>query len=167
MNKKLHKITATAVFSAMIFVLTFAIKFPAASGYVHMGDSLLYLCTLIMGSPWGMIAGAIGEGFADVAGGYVAYAPATVIVKVLAALPFVYVRKKSAKLFSLPSVIASVIAGVINTAGYFAADLIISKAYAFVDIPGNLIQALASAVIFIIIALALDKVKILDKINIQ
>ncbi len=167
MNKKLHKITATAVLSAMIFVLTFLVHFPAPSGYVHMGDAILYVASLMLGSPWGIIAGALGEGLADAAGGYAAYAPATAIIKALMALPFLYVRKKKRTFFSASSVIASIISGVINVIGYFAADMIISRAYAFVDVFGNVIQSIASVVIFAIIAFTLDKSKIMDKIGIQ
>ena len=167
MNEKLHKITATAVFSAMIFVLTFLVHFPAPSGYVHMGDAILYIASLVLGCPWALIAGALGEGLADVAGGFAAYAPATAIIKALMALTFVYVRKNNKKLFSLAAVIASVVSGVINVAGYFAADMLISREYAFVDIFGNVIQSAASAVIFVILAFALDKSNIMDKIKLQ
>ena len=55
-------------------------------------------------------------------------------------------------------------AGFVTVGGYFLADLIISKEYAVVDIPGNVIQAVGSAVIFIIFAIALDKINIKDKI---
>ena len=54
-------------FAALIFVVTVFLKIPAASGYVHIGDSLIYLASLIIG-PWAMLAGAIGEGLADIAG---------------------------------------------------------------------------------------------------
>lgn len=40
--------------------------------------------------------------------------------------------------------------------GYFIADMIIDKAFAVVDIPGNVIQAVGSAVVFMIIAAAFD-----------
>ena len=167
MNKKVHSVVLTAVFSAMVFAFTFIVHIPAPSGYVHIGDSVIYICSLLLGSPWGFIAGAVGGGLADIAGGFAAYAPATVIIKPLAAIPFIIIRKKNTKLFSAYSVIASVAAGIINTVGYFAADMLISREYAFVDIAPNLVQAGASAVVFIIFALALDKVKIKDKIGNQ
>ena len=163
MNDKLRKTIISGVFCAMIFVLTMFVKFPVASGYVHFGDALVYICASMLG-PWGIIAGAIGEGLADVAGGFAAYFPATVIVKALIALPFALFNTKSERLLSLKSGLFTLISGVITVLGYFLADLVIDKAYAVVDIPGNVIQALGSAVIFIIIAAAFDKAKIKNKI---
>lgn len=160
MNKNLKKIVTTAVFSAMIFVMTFFVKVPVASGYVHFGDALIYICAGIVGGPWAMLAGAIGAGLADLAGGYAMYAPATIIVKALIALPFILVNKKSEKVLTPLSALMSIPAGIITVLGYFIADLIIDKAYAIIDIPGNVIQAVGSAVIFIVLSLALDKAKI-------
>ena len=167
MNDKTRNVVATAVFSAMVFAFTFIVHIPAPSGYVHIGDAVIFICSLLLGSPWGFIAGAVGGGLADLAGGFAAYAPATIVIKPLMAIPFVVIRNKSAKLFSPLAVIASVAAGVINTVGYFAADMIISREYAVADILPNIIQAGASAVVFVIFALALDKVKITDKIRVH
>ena len=169
MDVKLKRTVYTAVLSAMIFVLTTFLHVPVASGYVHFGDALLYICAILLGSPWAFLAGAVGEGLADVAGGFAAYAPATVIIKVLMVIPFVLLNKTQGakKLFSKKAVMFSVLAGVIFVLGYFAADMVIARAYAFVDIPGNIIQSAGSAVIFVALALALDKAKILDKINIH
>ncbi|MBR0413040.1 MAG: ECF transporter S component [Eubacterium sp.] len=164
MNNKLKNIIVTAVFSAMIFVLTAVLHIPVASGYVHLGDALLYVCALMLDMTWALVAGALGEGLADVASGFAAYAPATVIIKVLIALCFTLIKKKSGKLLSAFSALMTVPAGVITVGGYFLADLVISREYAVVDIAGNAIQAVASAIIFIIIAAALDKIKIKDKI---
>jgi uncharacterized repeat protein (TIGR04002 family) len=163
MNKSLRKTIISGVFCAMIFVLTMFVKFPVASGYVHFGDALIYICASLLG-PWGIVAGAIGEGIADVAGGFAAYFPATVIVKALIAIPFAFFNTKSEKLLSVKSGLFTLISGVITVVGYFFADLIIDKSYAIVDIPGNVIQALGSALIFIIIAAAFDKAKIKNKI---
>ena len=163
MDNKLRKTVITGMFCAMIFVLTMFVKFPVASGYVHFGDALVYICASLMG-PWGIIAGAIGEGLADVAGGFAAYFPATVIVKALIALPFVFAGKNSDKILTLKSGLLTILSGAITVGGYFLADLIIDKAYAIVDIPGNIIQAVGSAVIFIVIAAAFDKAKIKSKL---
>lgn len=165
MNKNLRKIVTTAVFAAMVFVMTFFIKVPVASGYVHFGDAIIYICACIMGGPWAMLAGAIGAGLADVLGGFAVYAPATIIVKALIAVPFIVTSKRSEKIFSLPNALMTIIAGLITVGGYFIADLIIDKSYAIIDIPGNIIQAVGSAVIYIVLALAFDSVKLKKKLN--
>ena len=165
MNDKLKKLAVSGMFAAMIFVLTMFVKIPVASGYVHFGDALVYISAILLGSPWALLAGAIGEGLADVIGGYAIYAPATIIIKVLIALPFTFINKSCKKLLNVKTVLFSLLAGVITVGGYFIADMIIDKAYAVVDIPGNIIQAVGSALIFIAAAAAIDKAKIIDKIK--
>ena len=164
MNKNVKKITLTGVFSAMIFVLTMFVKVTVPSGYVHFGDAMIYVCAVLLGSPWALIAGAIGEGLADVAGGFAMYAPATVIIKVIIALIFSLCKDEN-KLLTVKSGIMTIPAALVTVGGYFAADMIIDKAYAFVDIPGNIIQGVGSAVVFIAIAAMLDKVKIIKKVD--
>jgi len=164
MNTNIRKTVITGVFCAMIFALTMFVKFPVASGYVHFGDALIYICASLLG-PWGILAGAIGEGLADVAGGFAAYFPATVIVKALIAVPFAFFNTKSEKILSVKSALFTLISGAVTVLGYFLADLIIDKSYAIVDIPGNIIQAVGSALIFVVIAAAFDKSKIKNKIG--
>lgn len=160
------KVAFTGVFAAMVFVTTFFVKVPVASGYVHFGDAMIYLGAGIIGGPWAMLAGAIGAGLADLIGGYAIYAPASIIIKALIVVPFMFAYKKEYKLFNLKAVLMSIPAGVITVGGYFIADMIIDKAYAVVDIPGNIIQAIGSAVVFAVVSFALDKAKIKEKIKI-
>ncbi|MBQ9228237.1 MAG: ECF transporter S component [Eubacterium sp.] len=167
MNKKLKKTAVTGLFAAMIFVLTFLIKIPAPTGYVHFGDALVYACAMILGSPWALIAAALGEGLADIVGGYVVYFPATAVVKLLIALPFLWAAKRQNGLFSLRTSLLTLLSGAINIGGYFVADLIIDKSYAIVNIPGNVVQAVGSAVIFIILALAFDRTGVTERIKSQ
>jgi uncharacterized repeat protein (TIGR04002 family) len=166
-NNKVFKMVATAMFTAMIFVFTRFISVPVATGYVHFGDALVYLVASTLGGPWGFFAAAVGEALADITSGWLTYAPATLIVKALIALPFVLVNKKSEKILTPLTALFTIPAGAITVGGYFVADLIIDKAYAFVNITGNVIQAVGSAIIFIVIAIAFDAVKIKKKLFID
>ena len=163
-NNKIFKMVATALFTAMIFLLTRFVSVPVATGYVHFGDALVYLVASVMGGPWAFFAAAVGEALADVASGWIAYAPATLIVKALIALPFALVWKKSDKVLTPLTALLTIPSGVITVAGYFVADMIIDKAYAVVNIPGNVIQAVGSAVVFIILAAAFDAAKLKKKL---
>lgn len=159
-TNNVYKMVLTALFTAMIFVLTRFVSVPVATGYVHFGDALVYLTASILGGPWGLFAASVGEALADISSGWLSYAPATLIVKALIALPFVLVNKKSEKILTPLTALFTIPAGAITVGGYFIADLIIDKAYAFVNIPGNVIQACGSAVVFIVLAAALDAGKI-------
>lgn len=165
MNKNLKNLAAAGMMTAMVFVVTLLVKIPAPSGYIHPGDALLYVSAMLLNAPWALLAGALGEGFADIVGGYAAYYPATVLIKALMALLFIMVRNREGKLLSLRTALLTVAAGAVNVGGYFAADCIIDKAYAVVDLAGNAVQSAASVILYILLALALDKVKIKDKIG--
>lgn len=163
-NKKVFKMVVTAMFTAIIFLLTRFVSVPVATGYVHFGDAIVYLVASLLGGPWGFFAAAVGEALADVASGWITYAPATLIVKALIALPFALTYKKSEKILTPLTALLTIPAGAITVLGYFVADLIIDKAYAVVNIPGNIIQAVGSAIIFIVIALAFDGAKLKKKL---
>ena len=163
MKSNAKKLAYTGMFAAMIFVLTAFIRFPVPSGYVHFGDAVIYVASVLIG-PWAMLAGALGEGIADLIS-FPQYVPATVIIKILVSLPFVIAGKRSERLLTLRTALMCIPALAVTVLGYFIADMLIDKTYALVDIPGNIVQAVASGVIFIIIAAALDKVNIKSKMK--
>lgn len=163
-NNKLSKMVITAMFTAMIFVLTRFISVPVATGYVHFGDALVYLVAAVIGGPWAFFAAAVGEALADITAGWLTYAPATLIVKALVALPFVLTYKKSEKILTPLTGLLTIPSGVITVLGYFAADMIIDRTYAFVNIAGNVIQALGSAAVFVVIAAAFDRMGLKKKL---
>lgn len=167
MNKKVLNMVYAAVFAAMIFVLTRFVQVPVASGYVHFGDALVYIVASTLGGPWALFAAAVGATLADITAGWLTYAPATFIIKMLIALPFIFVNKKSEKILTPLAALFTIPSGVITVLGYFIADCIIDKAYAVVDIPGNVIQAVGSAVIFIVLAAAFDAAKLKKKLFID
>lgn len=163
-NNKVFKMAATAMLTAMIFLLTRFVTIPLAVGYVHFGDALVYITASVIGGPYALFAAAVGEALADITAGWVAYAPATMIIKILIALPFVFVHKKSDRILTPITALLTIPSGIITVAGYFAADMIIDKAYAFTNIAGNAVQAVGSAVIFIILGAAFDTTGIKKKL---
>lgn len=71
-----------ALFIALATVLTMfpQIKTPTG-GYVHFGDSIIYLASVFMGPLAGAVVGAVGHALADLISGYAIFAPLTFIVK--------------------------------------------------------------------------------------
>lgn len=81
------KITYAGLMAALCYI-GYAI-FPAinASGTkVHIGNAFVVLGALLLGGPYGGLAGAIGLSLADILGGYAASAPRTFICKLLIGL---------------------------------------------------------------------------------
>lgn len=164
MNKNILRLTSTAMFTAVIFVLTRFVSVPVASGYVHFGDALVYICAMTLGGIPAVFAAAVGEMLADISYGFLNYAVATVIIKALISLPFIFIFKKSDKILTPLSFMLTIVGGFVTVGGYFLADLVIDKTYAVVNIPGNIIQAVGSAVIFVVFAAAMDKLSLKKKL---
>ena len=171
MKKKdsLYKKTYTAIFSAIILLSTMLVKFSTGmgEGYVHFGDCFIYLTACILPFPYCLIAGALGGALADILGGFAVWSLPTAIIKILIALPFMLMcrKNKSQKILSMKTALTTIVSGLISIIGYFVTECILySVASATLSLIGNTIQAVASGILFIIIASALDKINFKSKL---
>ena len=157
MNSQVKKLTFTALMAAMITIFTaYICHIPVGQngGYIHFGDSLIYIA-----------AAAIGGGMADLLTAPI-WAPATIIIKALISIPF---TSKSDKIMTVRNVVSTIIAFAISATGYAIAEAFITYGFtkqAFtgliaiipVSVPGSCIQSGGSAIIFVILGLVLDKI---------
>ncbi len=169
-KKSLLTITYTAIFTAIILLSTTLIKFSTGlgQGYIHFGDCFIYLTASMLPFPYCIIAGALGGALADILGGYAIWVIPTAIIKILIALPFALICKKykSNKILNKKTALMPIISGIITILGYFVAECVLySVASATLSIIGNSIQAVASGVLFYIVATALDKINFKRRIN--
>ena len=93
-NLKLRIIVFTGLFAALVCVLTM-LHIPVGNGYIHVGDSLIYLSSMLLPFPCGMIAGGIGGGLSDLFSGYLAYVIPTFVIKVLNSLLIYIIARRS------------------------------------------------------------------------
>lgn len=169
MNKGLKKTSLAALFAALCAITTAFIKVPTGinGGYVHFGDSVIYISACLLG-PVAVASAAIGGALADLLAGAAIWAPASAIIKALITLPFtattVFLRKNKKahfKIVNAKSIIASIISGLITVFGYYTAEgIMFSFKAAILSLPFNAIQAIGSTAVFILLGLALDAVKI-------
>lgn len=159
---KLRLMTITGLMAAMITLMTaYICHIPTGvnGGYIHFGDSLIYIAAVILPTPYALAAAAIGGGLADLMTAPM-WTPATIIIKMLITIPF---TNKSHKIITPRNIAASVIAYFISGISYFFAEYIIFGSFesAFTaSMTGSLIQSGGSAVFFIIFGIALDKAHI-------
>lgn len=136
MNKiKINRIAFSAIFAALVFVATFAVRIPISLGwgYVHLGDSVVLLAGMLLGPVFGAIAAGLGSFLADFASGYAVYALPTLIIKASAAffVGLAYktlkgeLRTDNKKLFKM--LYHSVSAYICVVFGYFIADLMLAN----------------------------------------
>lgn len=164
MKTKAKYSALTAVFAALIFAATSLLHIGIGNGYVHLGDSIIYIAAAILPlsnpklkilKPYAMIAAGIGGAFSDLFAGYIIYIPATFVIKMLLTLAF---DPSSSKIVNTKSIIASVIAIPITAGGYFAFEAVIyGVAAAVFSVWANVMQAVASGILFVAIGVLLDR----------
>ena len=160
-TNKLLLLVLSALFAAMITVMTaflFHIPIGVNGGYLHLGDARIYLAASMLPTPYACIAAAVGAGLADIVSGAPIWAPFTLVIKACIALLF---TAKKEKLLNKRNALALLGAWPITCAGYYIAEAIITGNWIVpaAGIPANTIQAAGRAVLVVLIALALDKMR--------
>lgn len=163
-QSKVGYLTLTGIMTALIVIMTayvFHIPIGVNGGYIHFGDALIYLAAVLLPRPYALLSAALGGGIADLLTAPM-WAPATVLIKMLVVLPF---TGRTARIVVPRNVIATVVACAITGAGYFLAEYLLFGNLAIlpVSLGQNLIQSTGSAIFFIIMGLALDKVQVKGK----
>lgn len=159
-RQNLHRLVTAALFAAAITVVTaYLLHIPIPTGgYIHLGDTLIYLAACLLPVPYAAAAAVIGAGLADLLTAPVWVLP-TLIIKALIVLPF---TSRGERLLCRRNVLALVFAGVFSPLAYSLANCVIAGSMAaFVPqfVP-TLIQAVGSSILFLVIAPALDGVNL-------
>ena len=144
---------------ALVFVATLInIKLPIGQGgLIHLGNVPLFLFAILFGRKTGAIAGAFGMGLFDLMGGWTPWAPATFMVVGLMGYTVGLVAERNDS--TAGYVLAVVLAGVSNVAGYYVAEALIYGNWVqpVLSIPGNLMQIGVAALIVLPMAGTLKK----------
>jgi len=153
-SNHLQKITTTAVFIALICVLTMAVRIPSPTkGYMNLGDCAVLLGGFLLGPVYGTIASGLGSALADFLAGYPIYVPGTLIIKAMMALtvsliPHLFFKKNN-KYPRIGFAVGSITAELIMVAGYYLYEaIIIGEGFiaAFAGVSGNIVQGIVGIV---------------------
>lgn len=171
-NENTNKITAlvmTGLMMCLVMVATMFIKIPIpfTQGYVHLGDSMIFLSVLILGKKNGAVAAGVGSALGDIIGGYAFWAPWTLLIKLVMAYilgAFVEHMEKSGKHHpthgvSAVEIMGMILAGIEMAAGYYITEAVMYGNYLapLASVPWNIGQFAVGMVIACILAAALCK----------
>jgi len=123
-KNNLKLVCVTGVFTAIVFVFTAYIHIPSYTGYVHVGDGIIYLAASVLPLPYAVFIGAGGAALADCLSGFALWAPGSAIIK--AATVFFFCRK-SEKILNRKNLIALIPAAVICVGGYYLYESIVRE----------------------------------------
>jgi uncharacterized membrane protein len=158
-----HKLTLCAAMAALLFVLTFLIRIPimASGGYIHIGDTIIYLCGYILGGSLGAMIAGLGSALADLAAGAAIYILPTLVIKALMGFMVGLIAFKKGKVNLLRFVVACLAAGAWMVAGYFIFEsATFGLAYAVGALPFNLVQYLANVLCAVLLKGVADRIKV-------
>lgn len=153
-----RRIVLLALVSSVTLVATMFLKLQTPTGYIHLGDGVIYGAALAFGPTFAAISGAIGSSMADVLGGYVMWAPWTFVIKGVAGYiigklgslqnqekPGTEIpsgsRSKAGPRMGVRQVLAMVVGAIWTVAAYaLATSILYSPAAALGESLGNLVQ---------------------------
>ena len=139
-DRQIRLLTTGGVLAAAIFLLTAFVRIPIPAGYLNLGDVGVFLAAMLLPAGYAALCAGVGSALADLIG-FPLYAPVTLVVKGLAALVFALLwRRLPGKLRYL-----AFLAVLLIPLGYFLYELVIAGAFAWADLPLNLLQAVIGA----------------------
>lgn len=158
MKKRLKTLCLSGIFTALVFIFTAFLHIPSHTGYTHVGDALIYLAACLLPLPYALFVGTVGAALADLLTGFALWAPASLLIKGLAVLFF----NRKGRIICLHNSLALLPASLLCVGGYYLYEGLITGNFiaAAAGIPGYLTQSVLSCLLFLILGLALDKLKI-------
>ena len=166
--------TAMMMCIIMVSILLFRIPIPFTQGYVNLSDAMVFISVIILGYRYGAVAAGLGSMLGDLMAGFAMWAPWSLGIKGAMAIIFGLLiqsasnhvgsvgtshRSISERGFISIQVIGMIIAGMVMTAGYYAAEGIMygNWAVAALGIPWNIAQFALGIVVALAIATSLSK----------
>jgi len=147
LNKKILRLCTAALLMALTVVVTAfgSVQVPKSlfGGYIHLGDTVVFLCAYFLGSWYGAAVGGLGGALSDLIVAAV-WAPGTLFIKAFMGLTAGLMFKKSKGTLSI--VLAMLIPGAIMVVGYYFYEWLILGSFisAGFDILPNVLQAVIS-----------------------
>ena len=156
---RLIRMCLAGVFTAAVFVFTAYLHIPSHTGYTHVGDAFIYLAACLLPTPYAIFVGAGGAFLADCLTGYAVWAPASIIIKSASVLFFSCAKPT---LLCKRNLLALIPAAALCMGGYYLYEVLITGSFLapLAGIMGYITQVVLSTVLFVVLAVALDKLHV-------
>ncbi len=155
--RDIRKLVLASMFAALTCVSTLIIRIPTpgTGGYVHPGDAIVILSGIFLGPAYGACAAGIGSALADLLGGYLIYAPISLIIKAFIALATGYISRqirKGGKHLMLCAVCGGIIDVLFVSIGYLIYEILLyGWPGAVASLFPNVLQGISGLVISLIL----------------
>lgn len=161
MNNKTKLLVLNGLMIALVCIATMVIQIPIpmTEGYVNIGDSIIFVTSILFGPISGMIAGGFGSALADILTGYSHWALFTLLIKGFEGYIVGIIVRKNTNL--IKNILATSLGVIIMVSGYLLAGTFLQGSFivALGSVSSNMIQGIVSIIIGIPIASYLLTVK--------
>lgn len=161
---KTFDLVITAILAALVFVATMFIniKLPIGQGgLIHLGTAMLFIAAILFGPKKGGLVGAIGMGLFDIVGGWLIWAPTTIIARALQGVivgKIAWSNGHRGDNIGL-NILGAVVSMPVMMAVYYIGQAIMFKSWIapLASMPGDLIQNVVGLLIAIPVCIVLKK----------
>ncbi|MBP3390540.1 MAG: ECF transporter S component [Clostridia bacterium] len=164
MKNTAQKIVMSALLAALTCVATMIIRLPSPlGGYINLGDAVVLASAFLLPNGYMFLSAGLGSALADLFAGYIAYAPATFVIKGLMTIIAFGIYKAVSKKTKPDAamVLGSIVAELWMIGGYLIFE---SFLYGFVpsliNVPANAVQGVAGIIIGLMLTKFFKKTKI-------
>ena len=156
--KNIKKLCLTALFTAIVCLVTRFIQIPIPLGYFNIGNCVIITFCCLIECPYGIIIGSVGAALADLIS-FPEWTITTLIIKALMTGLFYLIVSVPHKKKYLFNIIAGTVSMLIPVPGYVLAGSIIYGSFAtgLTQTPGLILEYVANVVLFAVLLLAVDK----------
>lgn len=163
-NNKIKYMCIAGVFTALVFVVTAYLHIPMYNGYIHFGDGIIYLAACLLPLPYAVAVGAGGALLSDCLTGFAIWAPASVIIKALTTLLF---SSKKDTIINIRNSLVLLPAAILCAGGYYLYEALLYGNFVapLASVSSNIIQSIASSIVFVIAGIAMDKMNVKSKLD--
>lgn len=142
------------------------------SGYIHLGDAVIYMAAVLLPTPYAVAAASIGGVLADIFSGAAVWAIPTAVIKAVMVLCF---TAKKDRMVCRRNLLAPLFAGLICVGGYYVAETVIlvlggsawptAALGAVAGVSFNTVQVVGCGIAYIAAAAALDRLDIKKRLQ--
>lgn len=161
MTNKTKLLILNGLLIALVCIATMVIQIPIpmTEGYVNIGDSIIFVSSILFGPISGMISGGFGSALADILTGYSHWALFTLLIKGFEGYIVGIIVRKNTNLIN--NILATLLGVIIMVSGYLLAGTFLQGSFivSLGSVPSNMIQGIVSMIIGIPIASYLLTVK--------
>lgn len=157
-----NQICSIALFMALVCISTLFFKIQIPLGYAHLGNGFIFLASVFLGNPGGILCAGIGSALADMFGGWYAWILPTLIIKSIMGGVVSWIacgKENKTKVTNKKTALALIAGSIVMVFGYFLSGVIMqgSLAAGAAQIPGLVGEAVAGIILFYVLGIALEK----------